>query len=265
MHSGMNMPSPSAIQLCAFVAWLLLFWNMEIIFGLTRGVKKNRHLFTNAKFIFTNAPLQILLGLLFVKTLNWIKLHHFGIGSYLLDSNRNFFHFAVVFLLLDLGEYFYHRLMHKINRLWRFHAIHHSDRIVDASTTFREHPGEALIRNGFTLIWVVLSGASFQALFFRQFIQNFFTVFSHVNFRLPEKVDAMLNKVFITPNLHQVHHHYLEPYTDSNYGDVLSIWDRIFGTYKEYPKAKVVFGLDSHMDINQTTGFFRLLARPFKK
>ncbi len=120
--------------------------------------------------------------------------------------------------------------MHKIKTLWRFHLVHHSDNTVDISTTLREHPVENIVRLSFTLLWVMLSGAFFWAILLRQIIQVFTTMFAHINYRLPEKLDNIIGFVFITPNLHQVHHHYQMPYTDSNYGDVLSIWDRLYDT-----------------------------------
>src|SRR5665213_2849847 len=137
--------------------------------------------------------------------------------------------------------------------------------MVDISTTLREHPGENIIRLSFTLLWVFLSGAVFWALLLRQIIQVFTTMFAHINYRLPEEMDNFIGFVFITPNLHQVHHHYKKPYTDSNYGDVLSIWDRMFGTFKKLPAGDLVFGMDTHMKEEDNGNFQSIFKIPLVK
>jgi sterol desaturase/sphingolipid hydroxylase (fatty acid hydroxylase superfamily) len=86
-----------------------------------------------------------------------------------------------------------------------------------------------------------------------------------MNYHLPVKADKIIGLVFITPNLHHVHHHYKQPYTDSNYGDVLSIWDRLFGTFKKLSAESIVFGVDTYMK-HEDIGKFKLLAKlPFGK
>ena len=146
-----------------------------------------------------------------------------------------------------------------------FHAVHHSDNIVDVSTTLREHPGENLIRNSFTLVWIFFSGTIFWTRLLRQLIQIVSNLLVHMNCRLPEKLDAVLGVVFITPNLHQVHHHYQRPYTNCNYGDVLSIWDRFFGTFCKLPYEDIVFGVDIYMDKKVNSRYFSLMKLPFGK
>ena len=257
--------SADQIQLTLFVGTLFICWNIENIAALTLDYKKWKHAFLNARFILTNSPIQILMGIAFVSTMQWTAKHHFGLAYYFPTFHSQFILFVVTFLLLDLGEYFYHVIMHKVKRLWMFHLVHHSDKVVDVSTTLREHPGENIIRLSFTLLWVFLSGAVFWALVLRQIIQVFTTLFAHMNCRLPNKIDSVLGAVFITPNLHQVHHHYQQPYTDSNYGDVLSIWDRLFGTLKKLPSENVVFGVDTHMKTEDNGNFKSLFKLPFGK
>lgn len=204
-------------------------------------------------------------GLAFVGVIKWTSLNHFGL-LYLIDFHKNsLLLFLATFLLLDLGEYIYHRVMHKFKILWRFHVVHHSDSIVDISTTLREHPGENIIRLSFTLLWVFLSGAVFWLFILRQIIQVFTTMFAHMNYRLPEKMNSIIGLVFITPNMHQVHHHYKQLFTDSNYGDIFSIWDRIFGTLKKMPASDLVFGVDTHMGIEENGKFKTLFKIPFER
>jgi Sterol desaturase len=248
-----------------FSATLFLCWNIENIAGLTSDYRKWNHASLNSKFIISNIPFQFLLGFAFAKTIQYTGIHHFGILYHLNYKPGPLLLFIFTFILLDLGEFIYHFLMHKIKRLWMFHVVHHTDRILDVSTSLREHPGENLIRNAFTLIWVLLSGASFWALLIRQIIQIFSNIFAHINYRLPDKLDSVVGLVFITPNLHHVHHHYQQPYTDCNYGDVLSIWDRLFGTFHRLPSNGVIFGVDTYMDQKVNARYIPLLKLPFGK
>ncbi|MEO7210722.1 MAG: sterol desaturase family protein [Chitinophagaceae bacterium] len=253
------------IQFVFFICLFIISWNIENIHGALFKYKKWKHASINGSFIFTNFPGMLLLGLAFVEVIKWTTIHRFGLLYFFNLDKYPFLLFLSTFFLLDLGEYIYHILMHKIATLWRFHIVHHSDNTVDISTTLREHPGENIVRLSFTLLWVFLSGAFFWALLLRQIIQVFTTMFAHINYRLPEKIDNILGFVFITPNLHQVHHHYQRPFTDSNYGDVLSIWDRIFGTFKKLPAKDLIFGLDIQMEKEENEKFKSLIQIPFEK
>ena len=255
----------SEVQLLLFVLVFFTVWNIENIAGVFFNYKKWKHAFVNAPFILTNIPGQLLLGIFFIKTIEWTDLHHFGILYFLPEKTNWLMLFLATFILLDFGEYVYHRIMHKVKRLWMFHIVHHCDTVVDVSTTLREHPGENFIRLTFTLLWVFISGAAIWALLLRQIIQSFSTVFAHMNYRLPEKTDRIVGFLFITPNLHQVHHHFKQPYTDCNYGDVLSIWDRLFGTFKRIAAEDLVFGIDTYMSKNENANFLFLAKLPFGK
>jgi sterol desaturase/sphingolipid hydroxylase (fatty acid hydroxylase superfamily) len=246
-----------------FAAIFFITWNLENVIGIIFDYKKWNHAFLNAPFILTNIPGQLFMGWAFAKVILWTNLHRFGFTYYLPLHHSAFLLFLSTFIFLDFGEYLYHFIMHKVQALWKFHLVHHSDQIMDVSTTLREHPGENFIRLVFTLFWVFCSGATFWVLILRQIIQTFFTSFSHMNYRLPVTTDAVMGLIFITPNLHRVHHHYKQPYTDSNFGDVLSIWDRIFGTLKQLPENELVFGVDTHMSSEVTSSFKWLILMPF--
>ncbi len=255
----------SILEIAIFLGVLLICWNIEIFTARLVDHQKRNHAFLNAKFILSNLPLQLVLGITFIKVIDWTGLHHFGILYLLSYMKHPFVVFITSFVLLDLGEYIYHIIMHKVKRLWMFHAVHHSDNRVDVSTTLREHPGENLVRNSFTLLWVFLTGTVFWAFFFRQLIQTISNLLVHMDYRLPRKIDALLGFLFITPNLHQVHHHFQQPYTDCNYGDVLSIWDRIFGTFRRLPPERIRFGVDAYMNKQENDKYSSLLKIPFGK
>ncbi|OPC52525.1 sterol desaturase family protein [Elizabethkingia miricola] len=253
------------IQIAIFFMLFFVGWNLENFISSGLDYKKWKHAFTNMPFIFTSLPAELILSVLFVKTIAWTQLHHFGVIYLLPLDGHPVLLFVVSFLLLDLGEYIYHVVAHKVRPLWSFHAVHHSDKVMDISTTLREHPGDNLLRMLLTLLWVFLSGSLFWVLILRQIIQLFFSLFSHLNFRLPEKTDRIVSLLFNTPNFHHVHHHHKLPLTDCNYGDVLTIWDRIFGTYKRAEAHEIVFGVDYYPKKVETSDFKTLFVLPFRK
>jgi len=248
-----------------FAISLVICWNIETIAGLATGYRKWKHALVNSHFILTGILPQLAVGYLFVRTMHWTYVHHFGLTWHMHISKNPLSLFLVTFVLLDLGEYVYHVIMHRVNSLWFFHAVHHSDHYVDVSTTLREHPGENLIRNCFTLVWVLLSGAVFWTFFLRQLIQIISNIFVHMHYRLPGRFDRVLGTVFITPNIHQVHHHFERPYTDCNYGDVLSVWDHLFGTFRMLPGEQIVFGVDIMMDQRINSRYLPLMKFPFTR
>ena len=134
--------------------------------------------------------------------------------------------------------------MHKVKKIWRFHAVHHSDVVLNVSTSLREHPVETVIRLSQYMAVSLFLGPMLWILALHQFVQIASKIIIHSNFRLPDKLDKYLSYLVITPNMHHVHHHFKQPYTDSNYGDLFSIWDRMFGTFTYLSKEQVQFGLD---------------------
>lgn len=253
--------APDSHRILLLTLSFFILWNLETIFNLSKEPNRLKHLRLNATFMITAAPVQFLLGILMNFTLRWTNAHHFGIFHRVTIKNPLLL-FVATFFFLDFCEYTYHVLMHKVKTLWRFHLVHHADTELDVSTTLREHPGETTIRLLFTTLWVFLGGVSLWTLIFRQFIQIVSNVIAHANFRIPEKSDKLISLLLVTPNFHHVHHHYLQPYTDKNYGDVLSIWDRIFGTYAHLPKDKVIFGIDTHFQTCKINTFGKLLRLP---
>ncbi len=169
-------------------------------------------------------------------------------------------------MLLDLfGAYLVHLVEHKVKFLWKFHLVHHSDTLVDVTTGLRHHPGEALFRMLFTILGVVLVGAPIWLVFVYQTCSVFFTHLNHANICLPLKVDRTLSWVLVTPNMHKVHHHYTQPYTDTNHGNIFAIWDRLFGTFAQVQdSSKLVYGIDTHMDSKEHEDVVKLLKIPFQ-
>lgn len=255
----------SSLQVYLFAAVLILFWVAELLFCAEKAMFKWAHFKLNGMFIVSALIIQLSVTPFLISVSTYATTHESGL-IYLIPGHENLWVFTIgLLMLLDLCEYLYHVIMHKMKIFWVFHLVHHTDSNVDVSTTVREHPVETFIRGCFTLLWVVICGASPGVLIIRQTIQSIANITAHTKFRLHGPLEKMIGWVFITPNLHHVHHHYQQPYTDCNYGDVLSIWDRFFGTYRELEPEKTTYGIDTHLHICSHSSFMDLLAVPFKR
>jgi sterol desaturase/sphingolipid hydroxylase (fatty acid hydroxylase superfamily) len=175
--------------------------------------------------------------------------------------------FITAFLVVDLLNYVFHRLSHLIPWLWRLHAIHHSDEHVSAVTGQLHHPLEVVASYVFLLLAYVVLGMPVIAAIIYGLVFAIENAFAHADIRLPARVDRWLRWVIVTPDLHRTHHSTVLREGNSNFGQVFTIWDRMFGTYVDrpsLPEAELRMGLPEGA---QPTGFTAgaLLAYPFGK
>lgn len=138
---------------------------------------------------------------------------------------------AASILILDFVAYGWHRANHRFRLLWRFHAVHHSDRIFDVSTAVRFHPGELLISLGIRLLIVLAFGLPVVGLLVFEVLYGFFNFFEHGNVRLPQTMERWLAVIFVTPALHRKHHSVKLQELNRNFSTIFSYWDRIFRSY----------------------------------
>ena len=146
----------------------------------------------------------------------------------------------------SLTAYATHRLFHSSPWLWRVHRVHHFDTAIDVSTGLRHHPLELLLTLLIDSLVAVIFGLLPVALMIYSITELMFALFSHANIKLPTKVDQTLRVLLVTPRIHAIHHSAYQPETDSNYGTVLTIWDRLFGTYSDFRADRpelIQFGL----------------------
>ena len=170
-----------------------------------------------------------------------------------------------LFLLDFIGAYLPHYVQHKVKFLWKIHLVHHSDHKVDTTTANRHHPFESVIRYLFTLFGVAILGANMGLVFLYQSLSVVLSQFNHANININPLLDKYLSYIIVTPNMHKVHHHYVMPYTDSNYGNIFSIWDRILGTFKSLNPSKIIYGVDTFFNEKDNESIKNLLLRPFEK
>ena len=167
----------------------------------------------------------------------------------------------------SLANYLLHRLFHGLPWLWRLHRVHHADTAIDLSTGFRSHPGEALLLAVARAAVAIAFGLSVPALIIAETLAIAFTMWSHANLRLPDRLDRSLRLLLVTPAMHHVHHSARRAETDSNYGDVFSLWDRLFGTYRRsdiHSLRTLRFGLGAEHD-EGSSNLLRQLAAPLAR
>lgn len=169
----------------------------------------------------------------------------------------------LTFLLLDFWRYWEHRLFHRVPVLWRLHLVHHSDTQIDVTSSERHHPLEFLLGTAVMLALIGVLGLPAQAVGLYLLTATVIALYSHANLRLPASLECRLNRLIVTPGVHAVHHSDLQAQTDSNYGTVLTLWDRLFGSYVDPAHVKIPhFGL-GYFHQPRDTGLARVLQQPF--
>ena len=253
-------------RMAFLVGGLLLFWIIEgAIPLLPMHYKKNKLRHAGVNFLFTIMHLILHTGLaVFIVMLSdWCRNQNFGI-VYWLDTSV-LMKVIIGVLALDFSSWLVHFVMHKNRFLWRFHLIHHSDNNVDVTTGLRHHPGDSLLRGIFFMLLIFISGAPMYSVMIYQTLVVITTAFTHANISLPRKLDKAISYVLVSPNMHKVHHHWKQPYTDSNYGAVFSFWDRILGTFMKLDPKEIRYGLDRYYPNEKDEDFISLIKKPFQK
>ncbi|UUR08213.1 sterol desaturase family protein [Sphingomonas glaciei] len=176
------------------------------------------------------------------------------------------FEIALAVIILDLLIYGQHVLFHAVPPLWRVHRVHHADLEFDATTGLRFHPIEILLSMAIKIAAVVLLGAAALAVLIFEVLLNATAMWSHSNLRLPTRVDRVLRHLFVTPDMHRVHHSIVPRETHSNFGFNLALWDKLFGTYRHQPEAGhegMTIGIPQFRDRGELK-LGRLLLQPFR-
>lgn len=142
----------------------------------------------------------------------------------------------ITVLIFDLAIWAQHLITHKIPILWRFHRVHHADRDIDVTTAIRFHPVEIALSMLLKIGLVYLLGPPALGVILFEIVLNGTALFTHANIHIPLKTEEYLRKLIVTPDMHRVHHSTQRHEHDSNYGFALSVWDRMFGTYRAQPE-----------------------------
>jgi sterol desaturase/sphingolipid hydroxylase (fatty acid hydroxylase superfamily) len=246
------------MRVLLLVAVCAVLWSLESVVPL--------HRFPGRRLRLANVGLTVLLLLtnlalsFAAASVSSLAISH-RIGVLFLVRLPQWMNVVAGIAALDFFAYVAHVSLHKSPLAWRFHRVHHSDEQVDVTTAFRQHPGETVWRVLWQLPAIVMFGLPLWIVALYLTISAANAQFEHGNVRLPEWLDRTLRLVFVTPDMHKVHHSRIQAETDSNYSNIVSVWDRWFGTYTQRVDfATLRYGLDGVSDRATLT---ELLALPF--
>lgn len=240
---------------------------LEIVAPMFHSYDKlKQRLLHDASNIFLGVCNAVVASFLFVSAVVWVTTwaaqNEFGVLNWL---EWNPYAEALLGLLIfDCWQYCWHRLNHHVSFLWRFHAVHHSDAAMDASSAVRFHTVEIMYSSVIRLAILPLIGLTLEHMLIYELILLPIILFHHSNIAIPAKLDKVLRAVIVTPRIHWVHHSHLKEETNSNYASLLSVWDRLFGTFKlrEDPKA-IRLGLGDRFDQSPWSTVWGMLKQPF--
>jgi sterol desaturase/sphingolipid hydroxylase (fatty acid hydroxylase superfamily) len=243
---------------------LSIFWVLEGYYRLVNlKYKKWKHAKANLILLVFVMIINAIFGIATAGVFVWLSESEFGLLH--LFEAPVWVELIISIMVLDfIAQYIVHIFLHKIPAMWRLHIVHHSDKNVDTSTGTRHHPIDFIIRETFALAAVILMGMPISFYFFYRILSILFTYFTHANISLPLGLDKGLSYIIVTPNMHKFHHHFEMPWTNTNYGNMLSIWDRIFGTFVYDDLAKIQYGIDL-ADHTDDENVFVQLGIPFNK
>jgi len=249
-----------------FIALFVLLGIAEFLAPLAKRRESRLHQwFTNLAMVtIDNFILKLLFPLLAVGVAGYAREN--GIGLFNIISLPEILTITLSLLMLDVLIYGQHVMMHKIPMLWRLHRMHHSELGLDVTSAIRFHPIEIIISMLIKMLFVLIIGIPVLAVIIFEVILNGLALFNHSNIKLPTPLEKILRIVFITPEIHWIHHSEVVAETNSNYGFNLCVWDKVFDTYIDKPtltyeqmrQGLTEFGFDKPLNL------IELLVSPFK-
>ena len=264
------MPDPThepLLRLGLFAAvWLLLAWAEWRWPRRREDMQRSGRWTANFGLVLIDSlALRLLLPFLAVEAA--LLAGERGWGLFNLVATPYWLAFAVSLLVFDMAIYWQHRIFHLVPLLWRLHRVHHSDLHLDASSGIRFHPVEILLSMLLKIALVFALGAPALAVLVFEILLNLFSVYTHANLALPARLDRVLRWIFVTPDMHRVHHSIVHREQLHNFSFNLSIWDRLFRSYKfdaDAGQQGMTIGVDEFRDA-RSLGLVSLLLQPFRR
>jgi len=209
------------------------------------------------RLTFPAAALGVALA---VEAQGWGLLHGIGMPAWV----------AILagIVLLDLVIYLQHLLFHAVPVLWRLHRMHHADLDLDVTTGARFHPVEIVLSLLIKFATIAALGIPPAAVVLFEVLLNATSMFNHSNVRIAPVLEPVLRSLLVTPDMHRVHHSVERDETNSNFGFNLSLWDRLFGTYRAQPRAghqAMTIGIPDFRDTAECSSLLSMLAIPFRR
>ncbi|MBI3803886.1 MAG: sterol desaturase family protein [Nitrospirae bacterium] len=254
--------TPTGLRGIVSFGGLFLFMAVENFFPFRKRVDPIlRHYGLNLLIAGGNsALLGIALGGAVVGYARFLETR--GIGLLHLFPVSLGWNISLSLLYLDFVTYLWHMAYHRSPLLWRLHRVHHTDRDLDVTSASRFHLGEiglsTLLRLG---VMTALGPAAISIVIFEGTLL-LAAQFQHSNFKIAEPVESAVRWLFVTPDMHRVHHSDRPAETNSNFSTIFSFWDRLIGTYRMAPQERLVIGLKEYLHPKERT-FLKLMAMPF--
>lgn len=254
----------SDLRLIIFLLLLALFIGLQHWQPRRSRASQPSAMFSNFGLVLSSsALLWLLLPAGAIGASLWAEQADFGLLR--LTNLTPWLSAGIAIVALDMAIYWQHRAMHRWSLLWRLHRVHHSDLAFESTTGLRFHPLEILLSMLYKMAVVCLLGASAEAVLIYEILLSSFALFNHSNWAMP--ADAWLRKLVVTPDVHRVHHSVIKAETNSNYGNFLLLWDRLFGSYRPQPQnghVNMQIGLQEYRDRRSQKLLF-LLLNPFRQ
>lgn len=244
------------------VLGLAIFSALEIFFQFRKPQESRiKHYLRNLFLGLSNGLiLYITIGSLIVAYYEFLAKQ--GIGLLNILSLNSWTNIILSLIFLDFITYVWHFAYHKAPFLWRLHRVHHSDRDLDVTSASRFHLTEVALSSVFKMLVGLLWGPSAIALAVHEAALGAAAQFHHANIRIPEPWESIIRKILVTPDMHHIHHSDIHKQTDSNFSNLFSFWDKIFGTYTELTEhEKIIYGLKQYPRVDDVK-FKRLIAMP---
>ncbi len=243
---------------------LIVLWSVESVAPMFAGrTRRGSHYVHNLGLAAFNSVIASGFALALVSVTEWAHRHSFGLLNLVALPGK--WPVVAAILGIDCWQYWWHRFNHQVPLLWRFHAAHHSDADLDASSGVRFHTGELCFSFLARMMVLPLLGITLPQLLLYESLSLPVILFHHSNIRISGRADRCLRWLIATPWMHWVHHSRQQPETDSNYSSFLSIWDRLFGSFllRQRP-SEILLGLDHYTEPEwrQLPG---ILLSPFRK
>jgi sterol desaturase/sphingolipid hydroxylase (fatty acid hydroxylase superfamily) len=251
-------------RLLIAAATLAVLWTVESVAPMFVGRRRRiSHIATNLALAGINALIGVAFAFAVLSVTQWSYANSFGLLN--LTPLPAWLHWLAAIVLFDCWQYWWHRFNHRVPFLWRFHSVHHADAELDASSGVRFHTGEITLSFLVRLLVLPLLGMTLLELLLYETLSLPVILFHHSNMRIPERADRCLRWLIPTPRMHYVHHSRWRPETDSNFTSLLSVWDRLFGSFRlRANPAEISLGLDNYQE-REWRCLPGLLAAPFRK
>jgi len=240
-----------AIRLACFIGIfaVMAVWELLAPRRVLSQSKRQRWFNNLGLVVFNTALLRLVFPLAAVGMATTAELNGWGLFNRV--ETPGWLALSASVIILDGAIYLQHVMFHAVPLFWRLHRVHHADLDFDVTTGSRFHPVEILLSMLIKFAVIVLLGPPIVAVVVFEVLLNASSMFNHSNVRLPTALDALLRWLIVTPDMHRVHHSHLDHETNSNFGFNLSIWDRLFGTYRNQPQEgheDMVIGIDTFRD-----------------